>query len=128
MSETQENTLRLVKSASEAMTDGMVERMATTGSNVLEVLDRLNEEDTRDAVMSTIDRLTELHRSGALNTLFDLVTLMHAGRSALTDNMVERLVVWAGNHGHQCGQRKLRRSLPAKPAMPCTKLLRKLHK
>ncbi len=95
MSETQENTLRLVKSASEAMTDGMVERMATTGSNVLEVLDRLNEEDTRDAVMSTIDRLTELHRSGALNTLFDLVTLMHAGRSALTDNMVERLVVWA---------------------------------
>jgi len=95
MSETQENTLRLVKAASEAMTDGMVERMAVTGSNALEVLDRLNEEDTRDAVMNVIDRLTELHRAGALDTLFDLLVLLHAGRSALTDNMVERLVVWA---------------------------------
>ncbi|HED14710.1 MAG TPA: hypothetical protein ENI62_13830 [Gammaproteobacteria bacterium] len=95
MSETQENTLRLVKAASEALTDGMVERMATTGSNALEVLDRLNDEDTRDAVMHIIDRLTELHRSGATDTLFDVVALLHAGRSALTDNMVERLVVWA---------------------------------
>jgi len=95
MSETQENTLRLVKAASEAMTDGMVERMAVTGSNALEVLDRLNEEDTRDAVMNVIDRLTELHRAGALDTLFDLLVLLHAGRSALTDTMVERLVVWA---------------------------------
>jgi len=95
MSETQENTLRLVQAASEAMTDGMVERMATTGGNALEVLDRLNEDDTKDAIMSTIDRLTELHSSGALDTLFDLVILMHGARSAVTDSMVERLVVWA---------------------------------
>ncbi len=95
MSETQDNTLRLVQAASEAMTDGMVERMAVTGSNALEVLDRLNDEDTRDAVMQLIDRVTEMHRSGAMDTLFETLALLHAGRSALTDNMVERLIVWA---------------------------------
>jgi len=95
MSKQQEDTLRLVQAASEAMTDGMVERMATTGGNALEVLDCLNDEDTRDAIMSTIDRLTELNRSGALDTLFDLVILMHGMRSAMTDSMVERLVIWA---------------------------------
>lgn len=95
MSETQESTLRLVQAATDAMTDGMVERFATTGGNALEVLDRLNDDDTKDAIMNTIDRLTELQRSGALDTLFDVVILMHGLRSAMTDSMVERLVIWA---------------------------------
>jgi len=95
MRATQEDTLRLVKAATDAMTDGMVERMATTGGNALEVLDRLNDDDTRDAIMNTIDRLTELNRSGALDTLFDVVILMHGLRAAMTDSMVERLVIWA---------------------------------
>lgn len=95
MSDTQDSTQRLVQAATDAMTDGMVERMATTGGNALEVLDRLNDDDTRDAVMHAIDGLTDLHRSGALDTLFELVTLMHGARSALTDSMVERLVIWA---------------------------------
>jgi len=95
MSDTQDSTLRLVQAATDAMTDGMVERMATTGGNALEVLDRLNDDDTRDAVMHVIDGLTDLHRSGALDTLFEMVTLMHGARSALTDSMVERLVIWA---------------------------------
>jgi len=94
MSDTQDNALRLVTAATDAMTDGMVERFATTGGNALEVLDRLNDEDTKDAIMNTIDRLTELQRSGALDTLFDLVVLMHGMRSAMTDSMVERLVIW----------------------------------
>ena len=95
MTDTKEDTMRLVQAASEAMTDGMVERMATTGGNALEVLDRLNDEDTKDAVINVIDRLTELNRAGALDTLFDVVVLMHGARSALTDSMVERLVIWA---------------------------------
>ena len=95
MSETQDDTLRLVKAATDAMTDGMVDRMATTGGNALEVLDRLNDDDTKDAIMNTIDHLTDLNRSGALDTLFEVVTLMHGARSAMTDSMVERLVIWA---------------------------------
>lgn len=95
MSDTQESTQLLVQAASDALTDEMVERLAGTGGNALEVLDRLNDEDTMDAVMSAIDHLTELHRSGALDTLSDVVTLLHGVRSALTDSMVERLVIWA---------------------------------
>lgn len=95
MSNTKEGALRIVEAASEAMTDGMVERLATTGGNALEVLDRLNDEDTKDAVINVIERLTELNRSGALDTLFDVVTLVHGARAAMTDSMVERLVIWA---------------------------------
>lgn len=95
MTDTQEGTLRLVQAAQEAMTDGMVERLTTTGGNALEVLDRLNDEDTKDAVINMIERLTELNRSGALDTLFDTVILLHGMRAALTDSMVERLVIWA---------------------------------
>ena len=82
---------RLVQAAQESLTDSMVERLSTTAANGLEVIDRLNEPETKAAVMSTIDWLTELHRTGALETMFQLVTLMHGMRNALTDNMVERL-------------------------------------
>jgi uncharacterized protein YjgD (DUF1641 family) len=86
-----DETARLILAAREAMTDSMVERIAETGSNALEVLDRLNDETTRDAIHRALDRLTELHRIGALDTLFDLVAIMHASRSASTDNIVDRL-------------------------------------
>lgn len=82
---------RLAKAASEALTDSMIERLGATGANLLEVVDRLNNEETRDAVHTVLRRLTELHRTGALNTLFDIVVLMHAVREASTDNIVERV-------------------------------------
>jgi uncharacterized protein YjgD (DUF1641 family) len=82
---------RLTLAAREAMTDAMVERIATTGANALELLDRFNDEQTSAAVHTVLDRLTELHKLGALNTLFDLVTLLHAARDAATDNILERL-------------------------------------
>jgi len=81
---------RLAQAAAEAMTDGMVERLATTGANALEVVDRLNDETTREAVLALVDGLTQLHRSGALATLIDTVMVLHAARSAATDGMVER--------------------------------------
>ena len=84
-------TERLVLAVREALTDSMVERLSVTGANALELVDRLNEEETRDAVHGLIDRVTELHRIGALETLFDMVALIHAMRSAATDNIVERL-------------------------------------
>lgn len=82
---------RMILALREAMTDSMVERLATTAGVALEVVDRLNDEDTRDAVHTIIDRVTEFHRIGALDTLFETVLLMHAMRSAATDSIVERL-------------------------------------
>lgn len=82
---------RLILAAREAMTDSIVDRLAVTGSNALEVIDRINNEETRDAIHTALDRLTELNRIGALDTLFDLVAIIHASKSASTDNIVDRL-------------------------------------
>ena len=82
---------RLSLAAREALTDSMVERIAATGANALELVDRLNDEQTNAAVHKMLDRLTEAHRLGAIDTLFDLVTLLHAARDAATDNILDRL-------------------------------------
>ena len=82
---------RLMQAMSESLTDSMVERLSITAANGLEVVDKLNDEDTREAVLALIDRLTELHRTGALDTMFQLLTLIHGCREAMTDSMVERL-------------------------------------
>jgi len=86
---------RLTIAAREALTDSMVERLAMLGGNALELLDRLNDPNTSAAVHTMIDRLTELHKVGALDTVCDLALTLHAVRSALTDNMVERLFMFA---------------------------------
>ena len=82
---------RIALAAREAMTDSMIERIAVTAANGLELLDRLNDEETSAALHTALDRLTELHKLGALNTLFDFVTLLHSARNAATDNILERL-------------------------------------
>jgi uncharacterized protein YjgD (DUF1641 family) len=82
---------RLMLAMREALTDSMVERLASTAGVALEVVDRLNKDETRDAIHTIFDRLTEFHRIGALDTLFETVLLLHAVRSAATDNIVERL-------------------------------------
>ncbi|HJP22477.1 MAG TPA: hypothetical protein QF861_13065 [Alphaproteobacteria bacterium] len=87
----QDEVSRLMQAAGDALTDSMVERLSITVSNALEVVDKLNDEDTKDAILTALDRLGELHRIGALGTLFDTVALLHAARSASTDNIVERL-------------------------------------
>jgi uncharacterized protein YjgD (DUF1641 family) len=82
---------RVAQAAREALTDAMVERLAVTTGNALELIDRLNDEGTREAVHVLVDRLGELHRAGALETLFEMVMLLHAARNAATDSIVERL-------------------------------------
>jgi len=82
---------RLTLAAREALTDTMVERLAVSGANTLELIDRLNDEGTSAALHALIDRLTELHEVGAIDTLCDTLMMVHALRNALTDNMVERL-------------------------------------
>ena len=88
---TNEEMQRLLQGMREALTDTMVERLATTAGVALEVVDRLNEEDTRAAVHDVIDKLGALHRAGAIDTLFESVLLIHAMRSAVTDSIVDRL-------------------------------------
>src|SRR3974377_1949718 len=83
--------LQLTLAAREALTDTMVERLAVTGANALELIDRLNDESTSAALHTLIDRMTELHKVGAIDTLCDTLMMVHAARNALTDNMVERL-------------------------------------
>ena len=90
----QADVIRLAQAAQESLTDSMVERLSITGANALEVVDRLNDEDTRDAIMSLIDKVTEMHRSGSMDTLFETLTLLHGARSAVTDSMVERLFIF----------------------------------
>ncbi len=94
---------RLLLALREALTDSMVERLAVTAGVAMEVVDRLNDEDTRDAVHTIIDRVTEFHRIGALDTLFETVLLMHAMRSAATDSIVERLFVFAEQMANTLG-------------------------
>ena len=86
---------RLTLAAREALTDNMVERLAMLGGNAMELLDRLNDPATNDAVHKMVDRLTELNKVGALDTVCDLALTLHAVRNALTDNMVERLFMFA---------------------------------
>jgi uncharacterized protein YjgD (DUF1641 family) len=76
--------------AANAVTDNMVERLATTLSNSLELVDRLNQPDTREAVDALLEGLTRLHRTGDLAALFELLHVLGAARAAATDSMVER--------------------------------------
>ncbi len=82
---------RLFTAVSDALSDQMVERLAVTAGNALEVVDKLNDEDTKDAVLTVLDELTTLHRAGGLTKAFELVHMVNAIRNALTDQMVERL-------------------------------------
>jgi uncharacterized protein YjgD (DUF1641 family) len=76
--------------AANAITDNMVERLATTLSNSMELADRLNDPDTREAVDALLQGLTRLHRTGDLAAAFELLHVLGAVRSAATDSMIER--------------------------------------
>lgn len=82
---------RLAQAAREALTDSMVERLAMTGANALELVDRINDAGANEAMHALIDRLAQLHKVGAIDTLFETVLLLHAARNAATDSIVERL-------------------------------------
>ncbi|MDE2352495.1 MAG: hypothetical protein KGL66_11430, partial [Alphaproteobacteria bacterium] len=91
------DVVRLAEAAREALTDSMVERLTTTSANAMEVVDRLNDPGTSEAIHALIDRVTELHKGGGLDALFDLLRLVNGAREAATDSMVERLTVTTGN-------------------------------
>ena len=86
---------RILTAARDALTDSMVERLASTSGAALEVVDRLSDPETLAAVHTIIDKVTEFHRIGALDTLFQTIMVIHAARSATTDSIVERLAAFA---------------------------------
>ena len=79
---------RVLEAARDALTDPMVERLASTGGAALEVVNRLSDPETSEAVHTIIDKITEFHRIGALDTLFQTVMLLHAARSASTLSLI----------------------------------------
>ena len=83
--------LRVIGALTEALSDPMVDRLATLAGNLLEVADQLNRPETKEALLHILERLTALHHVGAIDTLFDLVETIHCARMALTDSMVDRL-------------------------------------
>ena len=64
---------RFLQAGSDAITDNITERLATTAANGLEVVDKLNDPDTKAAVLQLLDNLRDLHRSGALTSLSEVV-------------------------------------------------------
>jgi len=81
---------RLFGVVTDSLTDGMVERAASTAGNLLEVADHISEPDTLAAIHCVLDELTTLHKTGGLNGLFDLIHLFNALKNATTDGIVER--------------------------------------
>lgn len=86
---------QIVSIASDSLSDQMVERLSTASANVMEVADRLNDDETRDAIHSLLDELTALHRNGGLTALFEGLHFINAIRNAMTDGMVERMAIFA---------------------------------
>jgi uncharacterized protein YjgD (DUF1641 family) len=89
-----EEMQRLFGVVSDALTDGMVERAASTYGNMLEVVDHIAEPDTLAAIHCILDEVTTLHRTGGLTSLFELVHFFNAMRNATTDAIVERGAVF----------------------------------
>ena len=85
---------RLTDVISDALTDSMVERAASTFGNVAEVADHISEPDTLAAIHTILDEVTTLHRTGGLVSLFELIHYFNAMRNATTDSIVERGAVF----------------------------------
>jgi uncharacterized protein YjgD (DUF1641 family) len=81
---------QLAQGVRNALCDSMVERLATTASNSLEVVDKLNDPDVRAGLDTLLEGIGAMHRNGSLGTLLEMAQLIHAMRRAATDSMIER--------------------------------------
>jgi uncharacterized protein YjgD (DUF1641 family) len=85
---------RLGEGLTDSLCDTMVERLATTGSNALEVVDKLNQPDIKEGLLTVLDTIGNMHRTGVLQTVVDALYLVHAARSAASDSMIERMFIF----------------------------------
>ena len=98
---------QLVQGARNALCDSMVERLAVTAGNGLEVLDKLNDPDVRAGIGALLDGIGTMHRNGALETLIDTVQLLHAARRAAADSMVDRMFSFIEHMANNLGTEDL---------------------
>jgi uncharacterized protein YjgD (DUF1641 family) len=98
---------RLAEGFSNALSDSMVERLATTAACGLEVVDKINEPDVKDGVIALLDAVGSMHRTGVLQTVIDLVFMVHAARSAASDSMIDRVFTFIEHMANNLGTEDL---------------------
>ena len=82
---------RLGEGVTNALCDSMVERLASTAGNAMEMVDKFNDPDIKEGLFTLLDAVGTMQRTGVLQTVIDTLFLIHAVRSAASDSMVERL-------------------------------------
>jgi uncharacterized protein YjgD (DUF1641 family) len=98
---------RFVQGVSDAMSDGMVERLTATAGNAMEVVDKLNDPDVKEALSTLLDALGNMQRTGVLQTVIDTIYMLHAARSAATDSMVDRAFAFIEHMANNLGTEDL---------------------
>ena len=84
--------VRLVGSAQDALTDDIVSRMAHTAAGGLDLLDQVN----RSGVAAALPAITALVNNGDLDRLVGLARLVGSAQDALSDDIISRLALIAG--------------------------------
>jgi uncharacterized protein YjgD (DUF1641 family) len=84
--------VRLVGSAQDALSDDIVSRLAQTAGDGLDLLDRVN----RSGIVKVLPAVTRLVENGDLDRLLGLARLVGSAQDALTDDMIGRLALMAG--------------------------------
>lgn len=85
--EQSEQFAHLASAGREALTDEMVDRLADSASQLMELLDQVNRAEL-DRAIPTLERLVD---NGDLERVAALARLVGAGEEALTDEMIGRL-------------------------------------
>ncbi len=98
---------RLTQGVRDALSDSMVERLTGTAGNALEVVDKLNEPDVKEGLMTLLDAVGNMQRTGVLQTIIDTLYLIHAMRSAATDSMVDRAFAFIEHMANNLGTEDL---------------------
>ena len=90
-----EDLSAVARAASEAATDQMVERLAMTLERTLGALEALTQPEKVAAFEALAERLQRLEESGSWDALEQFALVMKAMGAAATDQMIERLSVFA---------------------------------
>ncbi len=102
-----EELARLAQGGKDALCDSMFSRLADTAGNTLEVVDKLNDPDVKEAIVYLLDNLGTLHRTGVLTTVVDLLYLVHGARNAATDSIVDRVFAFMEHMANNVGTEDL---------------------